>query len=67
MISKSVLTIKFGLAKIKYRQAEANMYYPVCMIIDLQLSITAILIHNATLLSCHFRKIATVSHFRLVL
>ena len=22
---------------------------------------------NATLLSCHFRKIATVSHFRLVL
>ena len=33
----------------------------------LQLSITAILIHNATLLSCHFRKIATVSHFRLVL
>ena len=34
MISKSVLTIKFGLAKIKYRQAEANMYYPVCMIIE---------------------------------
>ena len=33
----------------------------------LQLSITAILIHNATLLSCHFWKIATVSHFRLVL
>ena len=32
----------------------------------LQLSITAISIHNATLLSCHFRKIATVSHFRLV-
>ena len=32
----------------------------------LQLSITAILIHDATLLSCHFRKIATVSHFRLV-
>ena len=32
----------------------------------LQLSITAILIHNATLLSCHFQKIATVSHFRLV-
>ena len=23
-------------------------------------------IHNAVLLSCHFRKIATVSHFRLV-
>ena len=33
----------------------------------LQLSITAILIHNATLLSFHFRKIGTVSHFRLVL
>ena len=33
----------------------------------LQLSITAISIHNATLLACHFRKIATVSHFRLVL
>ena len=32
----------------------------------LQLSITAISIHNATLLSCHFRKIATVSHFWLV-
>ena len=32
----------------------------------LQLSITAISIHNATLLSCHFQKIATVSHFRLV-
>ena len=32
----------------------------------LQLSITTISIHNATLLSCHFRKIATVSHFRLV-
>ena len=31
----------------------------------LQVSITAISIHNATLLSCHFRKIATVSHFRL--
>ena len=35
--------------------------------IYLQLIITAISIHNATLLSCHFRKIATVSHFRLVL
>ena len=35
MISKSVLTIKFGLAEIKYRQAEANMYYPVCTIIDI--------------------------------
>ena len=33
----------------------------------LQLSITTMLIHNATLLSCYFRKIATVSHFRLVL
>ena len=33
----------------------------------LHLSITAISIHNATQLSCHFRKIATVSHFRLVL
>ena len=32
----------------------------------LQSSITAISIPNATLLSCHFRKIATVSHFRLV-
>ena len=32
----------------------------------LHLSITAISIHNATQLSCHFRKIATVSHFRLV-
>ena len=32
----------------------------------LQLSITAISIHNATQLSSHFRKIATVSHFRLV-
>ena len=32
----------------------------------LQLRITAISIHNATLLSCYFRKIATVSHFRLV-
>ena len=31
------------------------------------ISITAISIHNATLLSCHFRKIATVSHCRLVL
>ena len=30
-------------------------------------TITAISIHNATLLSCHFRKIATVSNFRLVL
>ena len=34
MISKSVLTIRFGLAKNKQRQAEANMYYPVCTIID---------------------------------
>ena len=32
----------------------------------LQWSITAISIHNATQLSCHFQKIATVSHFRLV-
>ena len=32
----------------------------------LQLSISAISIHNATLLSCHLRKIATVSHFQLV-
>ena len=32
----------------------------------LQSSITAISIHNATLLSCHFQKIVTVSHFRLV-
>ena len=32
----------------------------------LQLSVTVISIHNATLLSCHFWKIATVSHFRLV-
>ena len=32
----------------------------------LQLSITAISILNATLLSCHFRKIATASHFWLV-
>ena len=30
------------------------------------LSNTAISIHNATLLSYHFQKIATVSHFRLV-
>jgi len=34
MISKSVLTIRFGLAKNKKRQAEANMFYPVCMIIE---------------------------------
>ena len=34
MISKSVLTIRFGLAKNKQRQAEANMYYPVCTIIE---------------------------------
>ena len=34
MISKSVLTFRFGLAKNKYRQAEANMFYPVCTIID---------------------------------
>ena len=33
MISKSVLTIRFGLAKNKKRQAEANMFYPVCTII----------------------------------
>ena len=32
----------------------------------LQFSVTAISIHNATLLSCHSQKIATVSHFRLV-
>ena len=31
----------------------------------IQLSITAISTQNAT--QCHFRKIATVSHFRLVL
>ena len=30
-------------------------------------TITAISIHNAILLSCHFRKITTVSHFWLVL
>ena len=35
--------------------------------LNLQLSIIAISIHNAILLSCNFRKIATVSHFRLVL
>ena len=32
----------------------------------LQLSITAISLNNAKLLSCHFWNIATVSHFRLV-
>ena len=32
-ISKSVLTIRFGLAKKKKRQAEANIFYPVCTII----------------------------------
>ena len=35
MISKSVLTIRFGLAKNKLRQAEANIFYPVCTIIDM--------------------------------
>ena len=32
----------------------------------LHLRSTAISIHNATLLSCHFQRIATVSHFQLV-
>ena len=36
MIIKSVLTIRFGLAKNKLRQAEANMFYPVCTIIALK-------------------------------
>ena len=40
--------------------------HPPVSSLYLQLSITAISFHNATLLSCHFRKIATVSHFRLV-
>ena len=34
--------------------------------LNLQVSVTAISIHNANLLSSHFWKIATVSHFRLV-
>ena len=47
-----------------YQQNHAKPYHISSLY--LQLNITAISIHNATLLSCHFRKIATVSHFRLV-
>ena len=45
---------------------QQNHNKPYKTIPYLHLSITAISIHNATLLPCHFQKIATVSHFRLV-
>ena len=46
MISKSVLAIRFGLAKNKLRQAEANIFYPVCMIIDLMKDYLTIFINT---------------------
>ena len=49
-----------------YQQNHTKQYQTIPNHTISPVSIYAILIHNATLLSCYFRKIATVSHFRLV-
>ena len=38
MISKSELIIRFGLAKVKSRQAEAHILNPVYMVIELHVT-----------------------------
>ena len=58
---------KVGILILKMKNREKIKFSASFQKIRGQLIITAILSHIVTQQSCHFRKILTVSHFRLIL